>query len=358
MKTLRLIGLLICCSLYLSAQEPLRINEHLASSLAKLPLACIQEQYPNKTGHSVESAADAQLTPQELHPSFYGCFDWHSSVHGHWMLVRLLNTYPSLPEQSLIHYYLHTSFLPAHIEAEAAYFHKYELGKIFERTYGWAWLLKLDQELMESTDSSMQQWHTQLQPLTRTIVDLWKDYLPKQTYPNRTGVHPNSAFALAFGIDWARAKGDTTFEAALVQKAKDFYLDNTNTPAYLEPDGADFFSPSLSIADLMTRILDKEAYRLWIEKFFELRSLEQLVIMPHVSDRMDYQITHLDGLMLSRAWNMQRIIKHLPKEHPINRQFRPAADRFLKEALSNMDKGNYGGSHWLASFAVYALTEK
>ncbi|MBX9448202.1 MAG: DUF2891 domain-containing protein [Taibaiella sp.] len=160
---------------------------------------------PIKTSHSAESEIDARLSPRELHPSFYGCFDWHSAVHGHWMLVRLLNLYPGLPQRDSIIRLLKASFDPQHIREEAAYFSKYKLGKIYERTYGWAWLLKLDQELYESQDPLFQQWHRQLQPLTEVIVSLWKEYLPKQTYPNRTGVHPNSAFALGFAMDWAQA---------------------------------------------------------------------------------------------------------------------------------------------------------
>lgn len=325
------------------------------SKLARLPLHCINNEYPNRNGHTIEAASDAMLLPNQLHPSFYGCLDWHSSVHGHWMLVKVLKLYPQISMRDSIIALLNGSFEPSKINAEADYFSKYKTSSSFERTYGWAWLLKLDQELYTWNDPLAKKWHAALQPLTKKVLELWKKYLPKQTYPNRTGVHPNTAFGMVFALEWARTVKDTSFEHALVQRATYFYLSNTATPAYLEPDGSDFLSPSLEIADLMKMVLPKSTFITWLNKFYEPRSLKRIIEMPVVSDRTDMQIVHLDGLALSRAWCMKGIADVLPSSHPWKKLFEQNASIMLKKALPNVTSGNYGGDHWLASFALYAL---
>ena len=201
-------------------------------------------------------------------------------------------------------------------------------------------------------------WHQNLKPLTGEILRLWKTYLPKQTYPNRTGVHPNSAFAMAFAIDWARKSNDHIFENQLVEKAKYFYLKDQKTPAYLEPDGSDFFSPSLEIADLMRRILPQKEFAKWFNQFYEKRSIANISQIPIISDINDFQTVHLVGLSFSRAWTMKGISKSLPENHPLKKQLSTTADQFLANALPLLFQGNYGGDHWLASFAVYALSEE
>lgn len=333
-----------------------QLNEAMATRLARLPLHCIHKEFPNKTSHTADSAADAVLLPSQLHPSFYGCLDWHSSVHGHWLLIKALKMFPGISIKDSIMAVLNNSFQPEKILEEVAYFTKYKTTRTFERTYGWAWLLKLDEELYTWKDPSAEKWHRALQPLTRQIVELWQAYLPKQTYPNRTGVHPNTAFGLVFALDWARAVHDTAFEKDIVKKANYFYLDSKATPAYLEPDGTDFFSPSLEIADLMRRILPRPAFIKWLNTFYEARSIKRITEMPVVSDRTDYQIVHLDGLAISRAWCMKGIASILPATHPWKALFEKTANGFLGKALPNVTSGNYGGDHWLASFAVYALS--
>jgi hypothetical protein len=328
-----------------------------ADRLAQLPLHCINQEFPNKTSHSADSASDARLLPSELHPVFYGCFDWHSSVHGHWMLVRLLKQFPDMTHRDEIIKVLERSFDLRKMEEEAAYFSKYTVGKNFERTYGWAWLLKLDEELYTWNDPLGKKWHKTLQPLTEKIVQLWKDYLPKQTYPNRTGVHPNTAFALVFALDWARAVKDTAFEKQVIDRAIYFYGDNQAIPAYMEPDGADFFSPSLEAADLMRRIYGQQQFVNWLNNYFEERSIERICSMPTVSDRSDYQIVHLDGLYFTRAWCMKGIARQLPEGHKWKSRFEHSALQFLTSALPQVSSENYGGGHWLASFAVYALQQ-
>lgn len=247
-----------------------------AAQLAELPLKCITREYPNKTGHTQESGADASLTPRQLHPSFYGCFDWHSSVHGHWMLVRLLRGFP-LPNAARVRAVLDDSFAEAPLREEAAYFTRYQLARIFERTYGWAWLLKLDQELAEWPHADAARWRRNLAPLVEQVVRLWKEFLPRQTYPNRTGVHPNTAFGLVFALDWARKTGDTAFARLIEARARDYYLNSTAVTAIQEPDGTDFLSPALETADLMRRVLPGPAFHRWFSRYLHPRGLDNLL---------------------------------------------------------------------------------
>lgn len=339
------------------AQETPKLTDEMAVKLSEKPLHCINQEYPNKTAHIINTADEVSLSPKDLHPSFYGCFDWHSSVHGHWMLVRLLKTKPNLSVAKDIENMLDNSFKKENLQTEADYFTKYQLTTTFERTYGWAWLLKLDEELMTWDHPKAKIWHQNLKPLTDKILNSWKSYLPKQTYPNRTGVHPNTAFAMVFALDWAKAAKDKDFENQLTEKAKYFYLNNTKTPAYLEPDGSDFFSPSLEIADLMRRVLPQKEFVQWFNQFYEKRSLQNIEKIPVVSDLSDYQTVHLVGLSFTKAWCMKGIAKSLPNNHLIRKEFLKTADVFLANGLPLLFQGNYGGDHWLASFAVYALED-
>ncbi len=334
----------------------MQLNEDIALNLSRAPLHCIPTEFPNKTSHLADAKEDAQLLPSELHPVFYGCLDWHSAVHGHWMLVRLLQTYPNIENKDSIIKVLDNSFQLKKMQLEAEYFGKYTSSQNYERTYGWAWLLKLDEALGKSKEAQFQKWHIAMQPLTSRIVELWKAYLPKQTYPNRTGVHPNTAFGLDFALDWAIFSGDKEFENAIRDKAKQFYGNNVNIPGYLEPDGSDFFSPSLMAAALMSKVLNAKDFQLWFKKYYSKESIDRICSQPTVSDRSDYQIVHLDGLSFSRAWCMRIISKHLEPKNPLKHKFSQTADMFLKTTLPQVFSG-YGGEHWLASFAIYALLE-
>lgn len=337
-----------------SAQKQTLTSE-LVLKLSEMPLKCINQEYPNKTAHIINSASEAILTPKDLHPSFYGCFDWHSSVHGHWALVKILKENPNIKNAAQLTSIFEQSFSKEALLKEAQYFTRYNLASNFERTYGWAWLLKLDEELLTWKHPKAKVWRENLKPLIGEVVKLWVTYLPKNTYPNRTGVHPNSAFALAFAIDWARATKNKTFELNLTDKARTFYLKDENAPAYLEPDGSDFFSPSLSIADLMRRILPKDEFVVWFDKFYEKKSIDNISQLPIISDFNDYQIVHLVGLSFSKAWNMKGIAKVLPKNHSMKIHFEKTSEMFLEKGIPWMFKSNYGGDHWLASFALYAL---
>ncbi|MBP1616215.1 MAG: hypothetical protein H6Q14_42 [Bacteroidetes bacterium] len=331
------------------------ISEDLALRLSHMPLSCISQEFPNKTSHLSDGITDHKLTPSELHPVFFGCLDWHSSVHGHWLLVKILKLYPNITNRDSIVGLLNESFQLEKIKQEASYFGKYTSSSSYERTYGWAWLLKLDEELKTWDNPQAQKWHKSLQPLTDAIVKLWKDYLPKQTYPNRTGIHPNTAFGLAFALDWARTTSDTAFEKLIIEKATGFYADNQKVPAYFEPDGSDFFSPSLEVADLMRRVYDPKTFTRWFKNYYEKRSLERILELPVVSDRKDYQIVHLDGLAFSRAWCLKGIASHLLNQPALSKRLKERADLFISNTLPNISHDNYGGSHWLASFAFYAL---
>ncbi len=355
MRKIKSLFTLLCIHLTVTAQTIPALTPDVAVKLSKYPLGCIVRQFPNKTSHTANSAVDAQLLPIQLHPVFYGCFDWHSSVHGHWMLVRLLKTMPGLKNRTEIIKQLNTSFNLEKMKAEAKYFTKYKVADSYERTYGWAWLLKLDQELYTWNNPDAKRWYAALQPLTRQILKLWKAYLPKETYPTRSGLHPNTAFGLAFALDWSRTLKDKVFETQIIEKARSFYLHDTAIPGYLEPDGTDFFSPSLEVADLMRRVLPNTAFVSWLDKFFEERSIKRISEMPVIIDINDYYQAHLIGLSFTRAWCMKGIAKELPTGHKWKKWFEATADKFLSNALPLVFNGNYGGDHWLATFAVYSL---
>lgn len=332
------------------------LTEKGASMLASLPMKCIFQEYPNKTNHTSKSDSDQVLTPKQLHPAFYGCFDWHSCVHGHWMLVKLLRLFPQLPEAATIRYTINQTITPANIAMETKYFDG-DLAKSWERTYGWAWLLKLDEELYIWNDPDAKKWHETLQPLVKTIVDLWTKFLPKQTYPNRTGVHPNTAFGLAFALDYARTMKDASFENAIVASAKRIYGKDTNAPSSWEPDGSDFLSPSLEEADLMRRVLPSKEFISWFNKYIPLAGLQHLTQLPVISDRTDMQIVHLDGLCFSRSWCMKSLAGVLPKTDSRRKLLLQSSMHHLATAVPNVVSGNYGGEHWLASFAVHAMVD-
>ena len=325
-----------------------------ASALASLPLKCVDKEYPNKTSHTSASDSDHVMTPKQHHPAFYGCFDWHSCVHGHWMMIRLLKKFPDLPEAAAIRKAINKTITADNILTEVEYFEA-PMANAWERTYGWAWLLKLDAELSTWNDADGKRWHTALQPLTQKIIDRWKAFLPKQTYPNRTGVHPNTAFGLVFAFDYATTVKDTAFKNAIVFHSKKLYGNDKNAPASWEPDGSDFLSPSLEEIDLMRRVLSKSAFTKWFSSFITPAGLKHLTKLPIVSDRTDYQIVHLDGLCLSRSWCMSGLASVLPASNPNKKMLMKSAIQHLSAALPEVVSGNYGGEHWLASFAVYAL---
>ncbi len=336
--------------------RPAAISPEQAAGFAKLALKGMAQEYPNKLDH-VMSGADDVRGPKALHPAFYGCFDWHSSVHGHWMLVRLLKTVPDLPDKAKVRAVLAANLTEANLKAEADYFVQ-PAHKTFERTYGWAWLLKLAEELYGWDDPDGRAWAKNLQPLADAVVARYLDFLPKQTYPIRTGVHPNTAFGLAFALDYARATGHKALAERVMERAKAYYLADADYPAAWEPGGADFFSPALMEADLMRRVLPKNEFATWFHHFLPGAAKAEpkaLFIPATVADRTDPLIVHLDGLNLSRAWAMQSVAAALPADDPARKPLAAAAARHAEAALKHVASGDYAGEHWLASFAVYML---
>jgi len=330
-----------------------RLLESGASHLASLALAGINREYPNKIAHVMESDGDLD-PPRKLHPAFYGCFDWHSSVHSHWMLIRLLKSFPDLLEALPIRGAIQENLQTHKILGELDYMKPRE-RQGFERTYGWAWLLKLAEELHTWDDPQANQWTNALKPLVDHIESLYIDFLPKQTYPIRTGVHPNTAFGLSFAWDYARALDRSEFKAIVEDSSLRYYITDTSYPANYEPSGSDFLSPCLEEANLMQRLLGSEAFADWFSNF--LPQLPETLIAPvAVSDRTDGQLVHLDGLNLSRGWCLAAIARKLPAAYPSKSQLRQAAAAHIEAALPNIASGAYEGEHWLASFAVYALT--
>lgn len=325
-----------------------------ASLLANLPLKCLTQEFPNKTNHVSNSKNDHVLLPSELHPVFYGCFDWHSSVHGYWMLVRLLKQFPDLPEGDRIRKTIRENLMDDKIQQEILYFEQPNTTS-WERTYGWAWLLKLDAELTNWDDEDGRQWKNTLAPLTEKIVQLWTNFLPKQTYANRTGVHPNTAFGLGMAFDYAESSGNKTFRQAIIKSATDLFLADKNAPAAWEPNGSDFLSPSLQEAYLMQRILPKTNFITWFNSFLSSNDIKHLTKIPVVSDRSDLQIVHLDGLSLSRSWCMMKLAEALPANDSRKKILMRSAITHLSVTLPHVVSGEYGGEHWLASFAVMAL---
>lgn len=335
-----------------------KLSREQASSFARLALKGIQKEYPNKPEHVLNSEADIQ-GPRALHPAFYGSFDWHSSVHSHWMLVRLLRSFPDLPESQQIRTVLANNLTAKNLQAEADYFTQPN-HQTFERTYGWAWLLKLAEELRGWDDPDGRQWSRNLQPLVDAIVSRYLAFLPKQTYPIRSGVHPNTAFGLSFALDYARAAGHKPLRDLIEQRSRFYFAADVGIPAAWEPNGADFFSPSLMEADLMRRVLPPVEFRVWLGRFLPgmARGEPKSLFTPaEVTDRSDLQLVHLDGVNLSRAWCMRNIAGVLRKDDPARKVLADSAARHAEAALRHVGSGEYAGEHWLASFAVYLLSQ-
>lgn len=335
------------------------LSREQASGFARLALKGLAKEYPNKLEHVMAGPGDVK-GPRALHPAFYGSYDWHSSVHGHWMLARLLRTFPDLPEGSEIRSVLNAHLTSENLKAEADYFARKE-SKPFERPYGWAWLLKLAEELRGWDDPDARRWSEAVRPLADSVVARYLEFFPKQTYPIRTGVHPNSAFGLAFAYDYARAVGDARLRGLVEERARAYYADDADAPAKWEPSGADFFSPSLVEADLMRRVLRPDEFRAWFARFLPgaARGEPRSLFAPAtVTDRTDPQLVHLDGLNLSRAWCLRSIAAALPEGDPARTALAEAAARHAAAALGHVASGDYAGEHWLASFAVYLLTDR
>lgn len=338
------------------------VIDHFASVV----LSHLDREFPNKLDHVMADASQVR-SPRELHPIFYGSYDWHSNVHGHWVLIRALRLYPGLAQAGEIRAILDGRFTAGAVEGEVAYLKQPGRGT-FERTYGWAWLLKLAAELRAGlntragiapeTFGAFERWQAALQPLTDAFVDRYLKYLPKATYPIRVGTHTNTAFGLALALDYANEAGHAELGALIRSTARAWYFNDADYPAW-EPDGSDFFSPGLMECECMRRVLPGAEFVPWFGRFFpELaqRKPPTLFVPATVSDRTDAQITHLDGLNFSRAWCWRSIARALPAGDPRRPMIEEAARVHLESALPHVT-GDYVGEHWLATFALLAMTE-
>jgi len=325
------------------------LNQEQVAALMALPLKCLDREYPNKLNQVLGDSGEIG-TPRSLHPAFYGCFDWHSAVHGHWLLVRGLRQIPAHPENDSIKSRLRKSLSPQNIKVELDYFkRKSETG--FERTYGWGWLLKLSEELYKWDDPLGKELYDNLKPLTHFIVDAYHVYLPKLLYPIRTGEHTNTAFGMRFAFEYALTVGDDSLAELIRQRAIDFYLEDENCPISWEPGGHDFLSPCLEEMYLMSLVMDASSFDLWGQDFLpSLYKKSFDLAVAEVSDRSDGKLVHLDGLNFSRSWclyalsNQQEDLRHL----------RRIAGNHMLYSLERIFDGSYSGEHWLGTFAMMA----
>jgi hypothetical protein len=331
-----------------------KLTAALASKFAGLALAGVGREWPHAYQLLADKASDI-VRPRKMHPAFFGCFDWHSSVHGHWTLARVLRLYPDLPSVPAIRAALGRSLTKKNLAGELAYF-KAPGRRSFERPYGWGWLLALAAELRAGDDPDFQDWAAAILPLEKYIAESFRLFLPRLSYPVRSGVHSNTAWGMTLALDYARSVGDRPLAKVLHSRALKFYGSDKGAPAAWEPSGEDFLSPSLAEADLMSRVLPPAAYRRWLSGFLPgLGKGRPAALMspPKGFDRRDPRQVHLDGLSLSRSWALNRIYS----AGIGGRALRASAIRHTRAGLARVSSGDYAGEHWLASFALYLLTD-
>jgi len=341
-----------------NSQEDLDLDYETVSRLASLPLHCHSVEYPNKLNQVLQNETEL-LPPSELHPIFFGCFDWHSAVHGHWLLARAAALFPNTELSRNVTELFEKQFTVEKVEKELEYFRR-KSASAFERTYGWAWLLKLQEELEKSAINTGSKWNSILKPLSDHIVSTWKEFLPKLVYPVRVGEHTNTAFGLALALDYAISLGiqDTEFETLIAHNSSEFFKTDISCPIHYEPGGYDFLSPCLQEADLMNRVLvNEEDFSSWLENFLPDLFNPEFVLKPgEVNDRTDGKLVHLDGVNFSRAWSLYGLAKRLSGE--ISIKLFEIADEHVKTSIENVVGSDYAGSHWLATFLLYALEKR
>lgn len=336
-----------------------QLTPDMAGRLAHLALVGIPREYPNKIAHVLCADADAQ-PPHVLTPAFYGCFDWHSAVHGHWSLCRLLRFFPDEPWSADARKLLNQNLTEEKIAGEVAYLSPPE-REGFERPYGLAWLLQLAAELREWNDDEARRWLTALQPLEQLAAEQFSRWLPKLSFPIRSGEHSQSAFAMALALDWSRTAGEKTVEQLLVDSAMDFHQQDRAYPWEYEPSGHDFFSPGLAAADLMRRVLPSREFAAWLDSYLRTPSksggtIPMQPVLPDISG--DGKLAHLDGLNLSRAWMLHGMAAGLPPDDPRGTSLMQLARQHQTAGLQSINHDDYAKTHWLGSFAVYLLTAR
>lgn len=336
-----------------------QFDSKAANRFANLALACVHKEYPNKISHSLNSDADV-APPRKLTPAFYGCYDWHSSVHGHWLLVRLVRTFPDAEFVQPAREALRQSLTADNITQEAAYLRAPGRSS-FERPYGLAWLLQLAFELREWDDPQAKEMAANIRPLEEAVIERLSSWLPKLSNPVRIGEHDQSAFALGLVLDYARSTQRTELAELVTFKARQFYLNDKNCPLAYEPSGEDFLSPCLGEADLMRRVLPALEFGEWLRAFLPQipasgsRSWLRPVVSP---DPSDPKLAHLDGLNLSRAWMLEGIASVLAKSDKRLPAITAAAEAHRHAGLAAVTGEHYEGGHWLGSFGVYLVTRR
>jgi hypothetical protein len=354
----RIVIVLLLTASSMAAQNQPEFDAKAAERFAKLALACVHKEYPNKIAHVLSDDGDV-APPRKLTPAFYGCYDWHSSVHGHWLLARLARTFPDAPFAAPARDALQQSLTPEHIKAEVAYLNG-EGRTTFERPYGLAWLMQLGQELREWDDPIARVLAANLKPLEEAATIRLSDWLPKLTNPIRIGEHNQTAFSFGLMLDAARNSGNKEFEALLVKKIHEFYVKDRNCPLAYEPSGEDFLSPCIAEADVVRRVLPPKEFGIWLTKFLpQIPSTSTVFLKPAiVTDPTDPKLAHLDGLNLSRAWMLEGIASGLPAKDPRLAAISATASAHREKGLAAVTGAHYEGGHWLGSFAVYLVTQR
>jgi hypothetical protein len=334
------------------------LDADAAARFAALALKCLHQEYPNHISHTLGGEADVRA-PRALTPAFYGCYDWHSAVHGHWLLVRLMRLFPAAPFAAAARAEVSRSLTAPNISAEVAYL-RGEGRASFERPYGLAWLLQLAAELRGWDDPDARRWSAAVQPLESEAAARLKSWLPKLHYPIRIGEHDQTAFSFGLMWDWAGAAGDDEMRALLGHAAQRFYLRDRNCPLAYEPSGEDFLSPCLAEADFMRRALGRGAFARWLSGFLAhipagaaAAGRAPWLSPGVVTDRADPKLAHIDGLNLSRAWMLEGIAYGLPAHDARVPALLAAAARHADAALPAVTGEHYEGGHWLGTFAVY-----
>ena len=330
-----------------------------ADRFARLALDCVHREYPNKIAHVLNADEDARV-PRSLTPVFFGCFDWHSAVHAHWLLTRLARRFPDAPFTPDARWALAASFTDANVRVEAAYLEGPGHSS-FERPYGLAWLLQLAAELREWDDPDARRWSATIAPLEAIAAARFAEWLPKLSHAIRTGEHSQTSFALGLVHDWAVVAGDDAMVRLIESRARAWHADDTGCPLRFEPGGQDFLSPCLAEADLMRRLLPRDEFATWLGAFLpELpRDGDGSFLPPAVvTDKADGKLAHLDGLNLSRAWMLEGIAGALADDDPRRASLRACATDHRAAGLAAVTGEHYAGGHWLGSFAVYLVTER
>ncbi|PYK96220.1 MAG: DUF2891 domain-containing protein [Verrucomicrobia bacterium] len=355
------VGLILLPSVSIAAENTTTpaFDEKAAERFAQLALACVHKEYPNKISHVLNSDADV-APPRKLTPAFCGCYDWHSSVHGHWLLVRLLRTFPNAPFSAAARDALKQSLTAENLKEEANYLRGQGRAS-FERPYGLSWLLQLCAELREWDDAQAHEMSANLRPLEEAAVNRLKTWLPKLSHPVRIGEHDQTAFGLGLMLDYARTAGNEEFAKLVSDSAKKFFLADKNCPLAYEPSGEDFLSPSLGEADVMRRVLPQSEFAKWLKEFMpQIPTTANADWLPVAisPDPSDPKLAHLDGLNLSRAWMLEGILSALPSADSRRPALQATVDAHRRAGLAAVTGEHYEGGHWLGSFAVYLTTKR